>query len=211
LGRVSRRRVAREAALLLYRGLIQEYKQAKEMAAETLGTRTLPSNLEVAVELDRTVDEMEGLARKDLIVKLRRLALQVMLQLKEFHPKVMGSVWRGTARKGSDIDIQTFTTDPKAVVDKLLKSGFKLVKTEWHKKVENNSVKNYFHIYLNLPADHEGEVIVRNPEDLHTREKCDIYGDIIAGLTISQLEKVLEQDPQRKFIPKEKCIKSISM
>jgi len=204
LDRGSRRRVAREAALLLYKGLIKEYKQAKEMAAETLGTRTLPSNLEVAVELDRMVDEIEGLTRKELIVKLRRLALQVMLQLREFHPKVVGSVWRGTACKGSDIDILTFTTDTKAVVDTLLKNGFKVVKTEWHKKVENNNVKNYFHIYLNLLADHEVEVIVRKPEDRHIREKCDIYGDIITGLTISQLEEVLEQDPQRKFVPKEK-------
>lgn len=204
MDRGSRRRVAREAALLLYNGLITEYKQAKEMAAETLGTRTLPSNLEVAVELDRMVDEIEGLTRKELIVKLRRLALQVMLQLREFHPKVVGSVWRGTACKRSDIDILTFTTDTKAVVDTLLKNGFKVVKTEWHKKVENNNVKNYFHIYLNLLADHEVEVIVRNPEDLHIREKCDIYGDIITGLTISQLEEVLEQDPQRKFVPKEK-------
>lgn len=204
MDRGSRRRVAREAALLLYNGLITEYKQAKEMAAETLGTRTLPSNLEVAVELDRMVDEIEGLTRKELIVKLRRLALHVMLQLREFHPKVVGSVWRGTACKGSDIDILTFTTDTKAVVDTLLKNGFKVVKTEWHKKVENNNVKNYFHIYLNLLADHEVEVIVRNPEDLHIREKCDIYGDIITGLTISQLEEVLEQDPQRKFVPKEK-------
>jgi len=204
LDRGSRRRVAREAALLLYTGLIAEYKQAKEMAAETLGARALPSNLEVAVELDRMVDEIEGLTRKELIVKLRRLALQVMLQLREFHPKVVGSVWRGTACKGSDIDILAFTTDTKAVVDTLLKNGFKVVKTEWHKKVENNNVKNYFHIYLNLLADHEIEVIVRNPEDLHIREKCDIYGDIITGLTISQLEEVLEQDPQRKFVPKEK-------
>jgi len=207
LDRGSRRRVAREAALLLYKGLIKEYKQAKEMAAETLGTRTLPSNLEVAFELDRMVDEIEGLTRKELIVKLRRLALQVMLQLREFHPKVVGSVWRGTACKGSDIDILAFTTDPKAVIDTLLKNGFKVVKTEWHKKVEDNRVKNYFHIYLNLLADHEVEVIVRNPEDLHIREKCDIYGDVITGLTLSQLEEVLEQDPQRKFVPKEKWIK----
>ena len=177
------------------------------MAAETLGTRTLPSNLEVAFELDRMVDEIEGLTRKELIVKLRRLALQVMLQLREFHPKVVGSVWRGTACKGSDIDILAFTTDPKAVIDTLLKNGFKVVKTEWHKKVEDNRVKNYFHIYLNLLADHEVEVIVRNPEDLHIREKCDIYGDVITGLTLSQLEEVLEQDPQRKFVPKEKWIK----
>lgn len=202
--RVSRRRVAREAALLLYRGLIKEYKPAKEMAAETLGARTLPSNLEVAIELDSIADEMEGLARKDLIVKLRRLALQVMLQLKEFHPKVVGSVWRGTACKGSDLDILVFTTDTKAVLDKLIKSGFKVVRTEWHKNVENNTVKNYFHIYLNLPADHEAEIMVRDPGDLHKRAKCDVYGDIITGLTISQLEEVLEQDPQRKFLPKER-------
>ena len=55
-----RRRVAREAALLLYTGQEREFLQAKRRAAEILGVRILPSNREVAEELDRIADEREG-------------------------------------------------------------------------------------------------------------------------------------------------------
>ena len=48
-----KQRVAREAANLLYFGAEKEYKQAKNKAAQILGTNFLPSNLEVAVELDK--------------------------------------------------------------------------------------------------------------------------------------------------------------
>ena len=58
-------RVAREAATLLYFGAEKEYKQAKEKAAKTLGTHFLPSNLEVALELDKIAEENEGAKRKE--------------------------------------------------------------------------------------------------------------------------------------------------
>jgi len=41
-----KKRVAREAALLLYTSQEKEYKQAKKRATENLGARILPSNAE---------------------------------------------------------------------------------------------------------------------------------------------------------------------
>ncbi|MGD8507086.1 MAG: hypothetical protein PVF15_10545, partial [Candidatus Bathyarchaeota archaeon] len=55
-----KKRVAREAALLLYTAQEKEYKQAKKRAAENLGARALPSNSEVARELDAIAEEREG-------------------------------------------------------------------------------------------------------------------------------------------------------
>ena len=55
-----KRRVAREAATLLYFGAEKEYKQAKDKAAKTLGAHFLPSNREVALELDNVTEEQEG-------------------------------------------------------------------------------------------------------------------------------------------------------
>lgn len=204
MGKNIRARVAREAAVLLYRGVAQEYKQAKEKAAETLGVRVLPSNLEVAIELDKVADEIEGSARKDLIVGLRKLALHIMMSLRDFNPKLIGSVWRGTSYRGSDIDILVFSSDAGVIVEKLREARFNVTKTEWHTKVEEGEVKNYFHIHLSFPMGDEAEVIVRSPEDLFKQEKCDIHGDIITGLTINQLKEVLERDPLQKFMPKGK-------
>jgi hypothetical protein len=55
-----RKRVAREAATLLYSSQEKEYKQAKKRAAKMLSVRVLPSNLEVAEELDKIAEEKEG-------------------------------------------------------------------------------------------------------------------------------------------------------
>jgi hypothetical protein len=52
-----RRKVAREAAVLLYSEAEKEYKQVKLRAAKTFGAHFLSSNLEVALELDRIVEE----------------------------------------------------------------------------------------------------------------------------------------------------------
>jgi len=204
MSKSERLKVAREAALLLYYGLASGFKQAKERAAKALGAKVLPSNFEVAVEFDRLADEIEGPARRDLIVQMRREALGMMEFLQEFHPKLVGSVWRGTACRGSDIDVITYSTDPEAVMATLLKSGFKIIRTEWRLKTEKGVTKTYFHIFISLPSGNTAEVTVRSPEDLEIVEKCDIYDDLITGLRLHQLREILSTDPLRKFVPKEK-------
>ena len=73
-----KQRVAREAATLLYYGAEKEYKQAKDKAAQTLGANFLPSNLEIALELDKIAEENEGEKRKDRLIEMRTEALEVM-------------------------------------------------------------------------------------------------------------------------------------
>jgi predicted nucleotidyltransferase len=86
-----RRRVAKEAATLLYFGIEKEYKQAKMRAAKTLGVHLMPSNIEVAMELDKIANENEGATRMERIVKMRREALNLMKILEEYNPILVGS------------------------------------------------------------------------------------------------------------------------
>ena len=58
-----RERVAHEAAQLLYTSQEKEYKQAKQRASKILGIRILPTNFEVANQLDKIAGEMEGTER----------------------------------------------------------------------------------------------------------------------------------------------------
>ena len=44
-------------------------QQTKKRATRTLGARDLPSNREVAEELDRIAEEREGNQRKDLLLR----------------------------------------------------------------------------------------------------------------------------------------------
>lgn len=194
--------MAREAATLLYTLQEKEYKQAKIRAAETFGVRVLPSNLEIARELDRIAEEMEGSSRKGLLLQMRKEALQVMRRLEAFHPRLVGSVWRGTAHHNSDIDILTFSLDPNAVLERLKDDDFKITRTEWCSVTKKGSRESSFHIHLVLPSGSKAEVVVKSLDKMGVVERCEIYGDRVIGLNYSQLERVLEENSHRRFVPK---------
>jgi len=196
-----RGRVALEAASLLYTSQEKEYKQAKLKAAETLGVRILPSNREIAEALDKIADEKEGSSRQELLIQMRKEALQIMQTLKDFHPRLIGSVWRGTAHKNSDIDIVTFGQDHKKVHTRMKENNFKIIKTEWLSVTKKGKKEASFHIYIVLPSDNEAEIIVKSPEKKDSLEKCEVYGDEITGLDYSQLQKLLKEKPTQKFVP----------
>jgi predicted nucleotidyltransferase len=194
---------AREAARILYLGLFEEYKDAKTQAAESLGTKTLPSNYDVAQELDRLAEEQEGEDRRRLLQRLRGEALELMTHLSAYQPRLIGSVWRGTARKGSDIDVQVYASNAKDVLDRL-DGYFHVTRAEWTSKTSDGKTTVFYHIFLHFPDGEEAEISVRNPEDISERRVDAIYGDEITGLRVEELEAVLRDDPLRRFLPEKR-------
>ena len=195
-----RRKVAREAALLLYTMQEKEFKQAKERAAKILGLRIMPTNLEVAEELDSIADEYEGPERKERLIRMRREALEIMEILKEFNPRLIGSVWRGTANKNSDIDIVVFSQNEDSVIDVLSGKGFKITRVERTSAIKNGSGEA-LHVYVSFPSGDEAEVTVKGLEDMHREERCEIYGDQKKGLSLDQLREVVKKNPLQRFLP----------
>ena len=191
---VNRSAVAREAARLLYEGLAEEYITAKDLASRNLGVKETPSNFEIAIELDQLADEIEGIERQDLLIMMRKLALEVMKKLKDYSPKLIGSVWRGTARKGSDIDIAVYSRNNERVVQSL--SGYDIVEKG------TVTLKGEFVVYhiIFRVGQFNVEVIVRQNDD--NEERCSIYGDNRRGLNNIELERLLSVDPLRKYVPK---------
>ena len=198
---ILRRKVAREAASLLYSGIEKEYKQAKLKAARTLGVKFVPTNLEVAVELDRIAEEREGAERQERLIRMRKEALQLMSVLRAYNPILIGSVWRGTIHHGSDIDIVTYHEENASILKKLKQNNLKILRTELVSETKHGITKESFHIHLELPSKDEAEIIVRKPDEINRKEKCEIYGDVITGLNLRQLEKLLKENPTRKFVP----------
>jgi predicted nucleotidyltransferase len=196
-----RRKVAREAASLLYFGVEKEYKQAKLKATRTLGVKFLPTNLEVAKELDKIADEIEGKSREERLIQRRMEALKLMKILRAYNPLLVGSVWRGTAHRQSDIDIIAYHNEPKAIAKTLEQKGFKIVKSEWISVTEQGKKVESFHIYCESSIGEKFEVIVRNPEEAYRKVKCDVYGDEITGLSLQELEKMLKENPTQRFVP----------
>lgn len=196
-----KQRVAREAANLLYFGAEKEYKQAKNKAAQILGTNFLPSNLEVAVELDKIAEEKEGPTRRNRLICMRKEALQVMKLLREYKPLLIGSVWRGTIKVGSDIDIAVYTDEPGEIIEFLRNNGINVLKSNWANVNKRGETLESFHIYAQTEAKHSLEIVARKMEDYGKKRKCETFGDEIRGLKIKELEKVLQDNATQQFTP----------
>ena len=162
-------RVAREAATLLYFGAEKEYKQAKEKAAKTFGVHFLPSNLEVALELDRIAEENEGAKRKERLIQMRNEALKIMKLLEAYCPVLIGSVWRGTIRQGSDIDIAVYTDEPEEIMKILKAEGIKTSKTVWTTVNKLGVTLASFHIYAESSTKVGIEIVARSSEEAGKR------------------------------------------
>ena len=195
-----RRKIAQEAAYLLYFGLETEYKQAKVNAAGTLGAHVLPSNLEIALELDKVAQETEGPARTVRLTQMRIEALKIMQMLDTHSPLLIGSVWRGTIRRGSDIDVEVYHDCPEEIVKLLKKSDLKILGTEQITVTENGKPQASFHAHA-TSGKFEVEVVVRSSEEASRKRVCDIFGDQIKGLNLRELTKLLREDPTKKFVP----------
>ncbi len=191
----KRSNVAREAARLLYSGAAEEYIQAKEMAAASLGVKGVPSNYEVAVELDHLADETEGGERQRRLAEMRKIALGVMRRLVSFSPRLIGSVWRGTARKGSDIDVVALARSPSDVENALREYK---IKDERRGQLQGRRPR--------LPLQARGRGGRgggrRQEPRSYTEDRCDIYGDVKRGITLPELERLLRVDPLRRFVPR---------
>ena len=104
------------ARLVVEEGL--RFGPAKTHALRQLGlpTRTaMPSN----EQLEDAVLEHLQLFQADVhpghLLALRQLALRWMERMQDFDPYLTGSVWLGYASQLSDVDIDLYVDDPKAV------------------------------------------------------------------------------------------------
>jgi predicted nucleotidyltransferase len=194
-------KIAREAASLLYSGAEKEFKQAKQKAAKTFKCKFLPTNLEIAIEFDRIAEENEGPARTKRLIQMRKEALRAMNILSVYNPILIGSVWRGTIHHESDMDIRVYHDEPSDILEALKKHDYRIVRTEWKNVTEKGQKKAAFHAYLESSNKEQIEIIVRSPEELGHKEKCEVYGDEITGLNLKQLERTLEENPAKRFLP----------
>ena len=113
-----RRHLAYLAARLIAEDGVADFATAKWKAARQAGledANLLPDNREVEAALR----EYQGLFHKDdqplELRKRRKVAIRVMRELIEFRPALVGSVLAGTANQYSDVNLQLYTDDAKAL------------------------------------------------------------------------------------------------
>ena len=112
------------AALVVDEGL--DYGQAKKRAVKALGLppRTaLPDNVAVETAVREHLALFHADTQPGELRALRELALRWMERLQDFKPLIGGAVWHGTATQLSDVYLQLFSDDPKAVELALIDHG----------------------------------------------------------------------------------------
>jgi hypothetical protein len=123
-----RRHIAYLAARLMAEDGVADYATAKWKAARQAGladANLLPDNNEIEAALR----EYQGLYQRDdqpaHLRHLREIAVRVMRDFDEFRPALVGPVLSGTAGQYSDVNLQVFTDDPKALTMFLLNRRYR--------------------------------------------------------------------------------------
>lgn len=119
----------RELAAVAAALMVDEGLEVRRAVQRALAQLRLPSRTPVpaAALLDAAVREHLAIFHADTqpaeLRALRETALAWMERLADFQPHVGGAVWHGTATRRSDIHLQLFTDDPKAVEIALINAG----------------------------------------------------------------------------------------
>ncbi|MGZ5035533.1 MAG: nucleotidyltransferase [Usitatibacter sp.] len=123
-----RRHIAYIAARMMAEDGITDYHAAKLKAARQAGltdSHLLPDN----AEIEEALREYQGLYQKDEqpahLRRLREVAVKVMRDFESFRPALVGSVLSGTAGQFSDVNLQVFTDDTKALTMFLLNRRYR--------------------------------------------------------------------------------------
>jgi len=192
-----RRQIAFLAAQLMYHRTESEYFTAKRKAAKQLGVEyrfrpaDLPSNAEIRDQIQAMARIHEGPKRLDHLRDMRIEALRLMRKLARFRPRLIGSVWTGHVRRGSDIDVHIFSDSLAIVTDVLDEFGVDY-EVEHKRIVKYGEERVFTHIHVDDRFPYE---LTLYPEDkVHYVFKSSITGKPIERASIAELEDALKAE-----------------
>jgi hypothetical protein len=119
--------VAQEAARLMAEHGIQDFHLAKRKAAERYGVKegaSLPKNSEIEAALLSYQRLFGGDQHASRLREQRRVAMEAMLMLQKFDPRLVGAVLAGSATDYADIQLHVFSDRAEAVYTYLMDRRF---------------------------------------------------------------------------------------
>lgn len=191
-----RRRIAWEAARLMYQRQESEYYRAKMKAARRfcqgwVKPADLPSNAEIRDEIQAFARQMEGDRRTANLREMRLEALRMMRILASFRPRLIGSTMTGHVRQGSDIDLHLFSDSIEAVTGALDREGiFYQVERKRVKKHGEERVYTHVHIADRFPF----ELTIYAGNMAHFVFKSSVTGKAIERASIAELTQLIQRE-----------------
>jgi hypothetical protein len=191
-----RQAIALEAARLMYERVESEYFTAKRKAAKRLcrgnvKPTDLPSNAEIRDQIQLFARLHEGDSRTRHLRDMRLAALHLMRILRQFRPRLIGSVMTGHVRQGSDIDLHIFSDSAGLITDLLEQNGYQF-DLERKQIVKHDEARVFTHIHVYDRFTYELTVY---PEDkAHYVFKSSITGKAIERASVAELEEFLRRE-----------------
>ena len=181
----------------MYHEGIKQYFDAKRIANKRISSRggqkagqyrpkDLPSNGEISEELAKLVELLEE-DKDQRLLALREVAVFVMNQLKEFSPRLIGSVSTGRIRRDSDIDLHVFSDQIEHLEATLQHLRWQYEKQQVMIKKGNQFIE-YTHIYLQGEFPVELSVYPRSELRVVSRSSTD--GKPIKRLKLIDVERL---------------------
>ncbi len=191
-----RHAIAFEAARLMYDRTESEYftakrKAAKRVCRQQVQPNELPSNREIRDLIQVFVRLHEGEHQSEPLRSMRLAALRLMRQLRQFKPRLIGSVLTGHIRKGSDIDLHLFSDSVEPITHRLEGEGYAF-EVERKQVTKQHETRLYTHIHV-----HEKfafELTVYRENQAHYVFRSSITGKAIERVSIRELEELLERE-----------------
>ena len=191
-----RQAIALEAARLMYERVESEYFTAKRKAAKRLcrgrvKPSDLPSNAEIRDQIQLFARMHEGDRRTANLKEMRLTALRLMRLLRQFKPRLIGSVMTGHVRKGSDIDLHVFCDSVALIAELLEREGYQF-DVERKQILKHHETRIFTHIHVHDRFD--CELTVYAEDQAHYVFRSSITGKAIERASIAELEELLRKE-----------------
>lgn len=198
--------LAQAAAKLMYEESVDQYYDAKRLAVKRslhngskhkhYRPKDLPSNGEISNELKKLAVLHEGDKLMQRLFTMRLCALEIMEELADFSPRLIGSVSTGHIRKGSDIDIHVFSNDLEVLLVYLDSLGWSYTTANITIQ-KSNKLIDYTHIYIQHHFPVELSVYPLNEIRICGRSSTD--GKRIIRLNAKKLQSLIAEEHSEEW------------
>ncbi|MBI2992772.1 MAG: hypothetical protein HYY48_01185 [Gammaproteobacteria bacterium] len=190
-----RREIAQLAAKIIAVDGVSDYLVAKRKAALRLGARPdklMPSNHEIEEALSDYQRLFQGDAQPAALDSLRRTALEAMVFLKQFEPRLVGPVLSGNATRHSEIVLHLYSDSVEELAFFLGDQGVPFQSTERTLRLNQNEVGD-FPAYRFLAGQTPVVLIVFSPMQKNIRPLSPIDGKPMQRADLRQVEALLQK------------------
>lgn len=187
--------IAQKAAELIVNEGIADYHLAKRKACERLGLSTkadMPRNLDIEQAVIEHQRLFSGDQQTKELAHLRSVALNIMQLLKDFEPRLVGSVLKGTANSLSVVHLHAFNDDAKSIAITLLNKGVDFQSID--RRLNKDNPKGIPGFQLNQDGV-DIEVLVFPHENLRNPPPSPIDGKPMRRARIAEVEALVDEMP----------------